>query len=219
MRTRFFVGIPQLLALLSLASLSANAQSVPTIKWQPVIENTSVDVDEIFPSKILALAGRHPQQKVPPRYLGDPDGALGVLLVSSKANVSVRVSIKVDRLAEGSSFEATIPEADQQYEIWPTIRFDTRALAKIREPFPTTAIFSISADGVSAGEQSRTVQVRSVNDVPFAYVTKDKRLVDASALFAAFVDENHPYIDRILHEALRVNVIQRLPDIRVHQRK
>ncbi len=196
------------LATLALASITARAQSVsPTLKWQPVIENTSIDTDQVFPAEILALATRHPQN-VPPRYLGDPNGVLGISLVSSAPDVKVRVSVKVDRLAEESSFEATIPEANQPYEIWPTIRFDTRVLARIRESFPTTALFTVSVNGVLLPEQSRTIQVRSVNDVPYAQLTRDKHLRDLSPLFAAFVDESHPQIDRFLHEALQVNVVQ-----------
>jgi hypothetical protein len=173
-----------------------------------VIENSSVDTDQVFPAEILALAARRVQEKAPPRYLGDPNSALGVVLVSSSADVRVRVSVKVDGLAEESIFEGPIPDANEQYEIWPTIRFNTRALAKIQESFPTTAVFSVSVNGVALGEQSRTIQVRSVNDVPLLYFTRDKHVQDVSPLFAAFVNENHPYIDRILREALRVNVVQ-----------
>jgi len=208
---------PTILLFLSLASvpsafgqISQNAgtqSATPTVKWQPIIENTSIDTDQVFPAEILALATRHPQ-KLPLRYLGDPNSVLGIALVSSTPDVRVRVSVKVDRLAEESSFEATIPEANQPYEIWPTIRFDTRALSKIRESFPTTALFTVSVNGVHLGEQSRTIQVRSVNDVPFMQVTREGQVRDLSPLFAAFVDENHPQIDRILHEALRVNVVQ-----------
>jgi hypothetical protein len=203
-----FGGVLRFLAVLALVSTTVKAQSIsPTVKWQPVIENTSINTDQLFPAEILALATRHPQ-KLPPGYLGDPNSVLGISLVSSAPDVKVRVSVKVDRLAEESSFEATIPEANQPFEIWPTIRFDTGALAKIRESFPTTALFTVSVNGVPLAEQSRTIQVRSVNDVPLAYVTNDKHLRDVSWLFASFVDENHPYIDRILHEALRVNVVQ-----------
>src|SRR5713226_2624915 len=140
-------------AILTLASITAKAQS-PNVKWQPVIENTAIDTDQVFPAEILALATRHPQ-KTQPRYLGDPNSVLGISLVSSTPDVKVRVSVKVDRLAEESSFEATIHEANQPYEIWPTIRFDTRALSKIRESFPTTALFTVSVNGVLLGEQSR----------------------------------------------------------------
>jgi hypothetical protein len=124
---------PAILLFLSLASAPVSFGQIPPvapkIQWQPVVENTSVDVDEVFPAEILAVAGRHVQQKTPPRYLGDPNGALGIVLVSSMPDVKVHVTIKVDRLAEESAFDATIPEANQPYEIWPTIRFDTRTLA------------------------------------------------------------------------------------------
>lgn len=197
-----------ILAIFVLTHVTKAQSASQTLKWEPAIENTKVDVDELFPAEILAVAARRVHRNAPPRYLGDPNGALGIVLVSPTAGAKVRVTIKVDRLAEESSFEATIPEANQQYEIWPTMRFDTRALARIRESFPTTALFSVSVNGATAGEQSRTIQVRSVNDVPLAYMTKDKHVLDVSPLFAAFVDENHPYIDQILHEALRVNVVQ-----------
>lgn len=198
-----------ILAIFVLTHVTKAQSASQTLKWEPAIENTRVEVDELFPAEILAVAARRVHGNVPPRYLGDPNGALGVVLVSPTAGVNVRVTIKVDGLAEESSFEATIPEANQQYELWPTMRFDTRALARMRESFPTTALFSVSVNGTPAGEQSRTIQVRSVNDVPLAYLTKDKRVLDVSPLFAAFVDENHPYIDRILGEALKFNVVQR----------
>lgn len=200
---------PKLLVILALASVIAKAQSEPpTIKWQPVVENSSVDTDQVFPAEILSLAARRVQE-LPRTYLGDPNSVFGVLLVTSEPDVRVRVSIKADRLADESSFEVTIPEANQRYEIWPTIRFDTRALARIRESFPTTVVFSVSANGVPLGEQSRTIQVRSVNDVPFAYRTRDGQVQDLSPLFAAFVNENHPYIDQILQQALNVKAVRR----------
>lgn len=203
LRLFFFV------ALLTLNIAPVEAQSAPpSIKWQPIVENSSIDTDQVFPAEIISLAARH-VQKLPPTYLGDPNSVFGVAVVSSVPDARVRVSIKVDRLAEESNFEATIPEANKRYEIWPTIRFDTRTLARIRESFPTTALFSVSLNGVPIGEQSRTIQVRSVNDVPFARRTRDGRMENLSPLFAAFVDENHPYIDRILQAALRVNVVQR----------
>src|SRR6266404_1563904 len=177
MQRRFTKSVA-VLAALAIAQIAAAQSAAPKVKWEPVIENTAVDVGEIFPAEILAVAGRHAQKAPPAHYLGDPNSPLGIVLVSSTAGLKVRVSIKIDRLAEESSFDATIPEANQQYEVWPTIRFDTRALARIRESFPTTALFSVSVDGVSVGEQSRTIQVRSVNDAPLAYLTKDKRVLD-----------------------------------------
>jgi hypothetical protein len=128
-----------------------------TINWRPAIENSQVETDQIFPAEILALATRHVDtNKLPPRYLGDANGVLGVTVVSSTPNAKVRVSIKVDRVADESGLDVTIPEANQQYEIWPTIRFDTRALARTRESFPTTVLFSVFVNGASAEGARKT---------------------------------------------------------------
>jgi hypothetical protein len=91
--------------------------------------------------------------------------------------------------------------------VWPKIRFDARALATVREAFPTTAIFAVAVDGAPAVEQSRTIRVRSVNDVPFLYVTNTGQVQDFGFMFAAFVNENSPQIDGILKEALRFNAV------------
>lgn len=206
--TRFGVGAWVTLFTILVILPSAVAQTgSPETKWHPIIDNDSVDTNQLFPAEILSLANR-PAGKVPARYLGDPNSFLGVVVVSPTSGVHLHVSVKVDRLADESTLDVTIPESNQPYEIRPTIRFDTRALVRIRESFITTAIFSVSSDGVSLGEQTRTVQVRSINDVPFEYLRKDGHAQDVSFLFAAFVDENDPYIDRILHEALRVNAVR-----------
>jgi len=62
---------------------------------------------------------------------------------------------------------ALAADAGRTYEVWPKIRFDARTLSHVQESFPTT-VFSLSVDGAMVGQQSQTVRVRSVNDVPFA---------------------------------------------------
>jgi hypothetical protein len=198
----------RLVAVVALASAFGKPQqAAPTIRWSPIVESSSVDTNQIFPAEILALANRR-VERLPARYLGDPNGVLGVRIVSSTPDTHIRISIKVDRLAEETSFETTIPEANQEYEIWPTVRFDTRVLARIREAFPTTVVFSASANGVPLGEQAQTIQVRSVNDVPVLHRTRDGQVRDLSYLFAAFVDENHPWVDGVLAEALKSQAIR-----------
>ncbi len=55
-----------------------------------------------------------------------------------------------------------------------------------------------------AAELNETVVLRSINDCPF-YVKLDdngEQLDDISVTFAAYVNENHPWIDGLLKEAL-----------------
>jgi hypothetical protein len=225
MKTGFLASISLILfvPVLSLASASTEPQqALPPVaanaNWSPIVE---ID-DQLFPAEILALATRR-VQNLPPTYLGDPNGVLGVAVVSPTPGARIRVSIRVDRLAEESSFEGTIPEASRQYDVYPVMRFDPHALAGIREAFPAIAVFSVWLDGAALGEQTRTIQVRSVNDVPFAHRTRDGRVQDLSFLFAAFVDENHPWIDGVLSEALKNQAIRQFigyqgsPEEVVHQ--
>jgi hypothetical protein len=202
------IRVPTRLASLALICLYPFVQAAPPtnsaqLQWSPIVEFDN----QLFPATILALATKH-VNNLPPTYLGDPNGALGVAITSLTPGARVRVSVKVDRLADESTLETVLADANRQYEIFPPIRFDTRALAKIREAFPTTAVFSVSAGGVSIGEQTRPIQVRAVNDIPFEYRARNGKLRDFSSLFAAFVDENHPWIDGVLSEALRCGAVQ-----------
>jgi hypothetical protein len=182
-------------------------QAASPVRWSPIVESSSVDTDEVFPAEMLALAMRH-VQKVRPTYLGDPNSVLGVKVVTATPNAHIRVLVKADRLVAESSFETSIPEANREYEIWPSLRFDSHTLTRIQESFPTTAVFTVFVNGVSVGEQTKTIRVRSVNDVPLFRKTRDGRVEDLSPLFAAFVDENHPWIDGVLSEALKYQAIR-----------
>jgi len=183
------------------------AQSSARPQWRAVVHSSAVQTDDIFPAEVLALASRL-ARPTSPWYLGDPNGVLGVQIASPSPNARARVSITVDRFAEESVLEVNLPEAGRTYEVWPKVRFDARALAAVREPIPATALFSVSIDGGAAEQHVRSLRIRSVNDVPFAYVTKTGQVQDVGYMFAGFVNENSPVIDRILGEALKVNAVQ-----------
>jgi hypothetical protein len=194
-------------AALTIAALEPPLVEPAAAQWRPLIYSSSIATEEIFPAEILALAMR-PSAQVQPHYLGDPNGMFGVAIASPTANARVNVTITVDHLSQASTFEAVLPEANRPYEVWPTMRYDTRALAGVRESFPATAHFMVSVNGKPVGEQSRTIRVRSVNDVPLAYRTTNGQVHDVRFMFAAFVNENSPVIDQILKEALKFNAVQ-----------
>jgi hypothetical protein len=194
----------QVLAVATLRPIAGAARgaSAPTPEPQG---KAAVILSEI--AKALGRSSEPPRQVAPGRF-GDPNGVLGVTVTSARPGAEVRVSIKVDRFSEESALTVVIPEANTPVEIWPTMRYDTRALAATRATIPTTAVFTMSMDGAQIGEQTRTLRVRSVNDVPFAYARRDGGAIDTSPLFAAFVDENSSVIDPLLRRALDVNVVQ-----------
>jgi hypothetical protein len=188
---------------------SAQGATPAALTWEPVVFSSSlVATDELFPAQILAVASAK-RAATPARYLGDSNGVLGIVATATKPGAHLQVTVRLDGFADDSTFAATLPEANQQYELWPTMRFDSRALARLQQAVPTTAVFSVVMDGVSLGDQTRTVTMRSVNDVPLAYRQKDGGALDTSNLFAGFVNENSPVVEKILGRALDVRAVDR----------
>jgi hypothetical protein len=67
----------------------------------------------------------------------------------------------------------------------------------------------VTVDDEELEEQTENYIVRSINDCPF-YVLLDEQgdeFEDLSWLFAAYVNENHPWIDGILKEALESGLV------------
>ena len=61
--------------------------------------------------------------------------------------------------------------------------------------------------------QTETITLRSINDCPFGLV-EDEEFTDLCFMFAAYVNEQHPFADKFLREALdrgAVGFLYRLP--------
>src|SRR5229473_5997700 len=52
------------------------------------------------------------------------------------------------------------------------------------------------------------MRVRSVNDCPTRFLLRNGRSVDASWMVGAYVNEEHPWIDQLLREALNTGAIR-----------
>ena len=134
--------------------------------------------------------------------MGDSRAFIAVAIKPTVANAQVKVVARLDGLSEESSFEGTLGEANKEYIVAPLMRFDSHKLATLEQPLPTTVLLSVKVNGTDLGQQTRSVQVRAVNDVPLLIKDSDGKVQDLSPLFVAFVNENSPIIDTILDEAL-----------------
>jgi hypothetical protein len=196
MNGRTIITIIALLAGV-IAQQSAEAASKPAVVWAPVIP------DQVFPSVILSTS------TVPPKpgasgILCDPHSTFRVRVKSPSPGTRVHIEVMVDGFFTGvSSCDAVLQTADRQYWIAPTPRWDTHKLTFNDEAFPTTVVISVKADGVNLGQKTQRLQIRAVNDVPTRSVDSKGNLHDYSHLFAAFVNENSPIVDQLLHEALQ----------------
>jgi len=76
------------------------------------------------------------------------------------------------------------------------------------QPTPTNLTVTLNIDGADVGTKTKTLRVRSVNDVPYARKSDNGSYQRMEWMFAAFVNENHPWIDPLLREALQTGRVK-----------
>jgi len=174
------------------AAASASS-SASNFQWKEV-----VDLEDIFPSLVLATATRKSSKTPPRNYMGDIDGQVGVLFRAATPGMRVTLTIAIDEIAESTTQEFVLPAAGD-YRLYPKIRYRFDKLRTWSQPTPATLTWSVSVDGAAPQVKSQPVRIRSVNDSLIASRVGN-RTVDYSWLFAAYVNEDNPFIDQLLLE-------------------
>lgn len=178
---------------------------------------------QLFPSLLIATASVRPieeddkEAEAPDPYmLGERFGLVGVSIKAPAANAKVKVTVKENDLMAASSWSGELPEAGKDYFIAPKVNYKFDRLRQVTQQVPMNVTFAVEVDGESAGEKAETLQVRSINDCPFAVSNSEETLNDENFIagsaelgwmFAAYVNENHPMLDTILQEALETKIV------------
>lgn len=193
------------LFVILLCALSVHAQlNKPSVEWQPIVEMDS----QLFPSYILATATtRKPENSTDPTYLGDVNGAIGISVIAPSTNADVKLVINANTIAETSTFEGTLDRAGQRYEVFPEINYRYGALSNLRQPMPLNINFELFINDKLVGRKTKTIRVRSVNECPTGFFLRNGRRVATPWMFAAYVNEDHPWIDQLLREALNAGTV------------
>jgi hypothetical protein len=170
---------------------------------------------QLFPSYLVATGAIHlPEQDDVDEVddanftvLGDPQGVLGVEIASPSAGATVIVTIMANAILEESTFETTLDEEGGVYHVFPRVRYKYDVLTKNKQSIPLEVTYSVTVDDEEWEDQTVTVTLRSINDCPYGLVGPDGEYKDISFMFAAYVNEQHPFVDKILREALDQGVV------------
>jgi hypothetical protein len=181
---------------------AAEAASPAAPQWEPRVEMGG----ELYPSFLLATATVRrwddgPRMVRERTRVGDAIGVLGARVVAPRDGARVRLEVDAPAFVERSSVEAVLTRKGDVAELFPSIAYDWGALQRVEQPQVVNVTFRLYVDGAPVGEEVRAVGVRSVNDAPWE-MERDGRRTDLSWMFAAYVNENHPWIDGVLREAL-----------------
>jgi len=165
----------------------------------------------LFPAYLIATATARPsaeaqKQAQGEHLLGDPLGVLGVAVVAPADNAAVKVTILSDSIMQPTTAAVVLPKKGVQYKVLPTIKYDYAALVRSRQTVPLSVTYRVEMAGQEAQEETVKVTLRSINDCPMAYA-EGHGATDVSFCFAAYVNEGHPLLERILQEALRAGVV------------
>lgn len=181
--------------------------STATMKPAPVEEETVAE-DGAEEGAVEAAEGEEAAAEEPViEILGKEDGLLGVELVSPGKNVAVKLTITCDEIMEPSTFSGTLPEKGVTYQILPGIKYKFRKLAEFDQATPVSMTFKLQIGKGPATEQTSTVTIRPINDCPYMLVYGEDQLQDISYTFAAYVNEQHPFLDKVLREALDRQIV------------
>ncbi len=142
---------------------------------------------------------------------GDENGWLAVDLIGLPKGAQVVVEISVDGFLKPSKWKGKITKVTREGEarIFPKAVWDYDALLKVRQQRPVNVTFKVTVNGEELPEETDTYLMKSLNDCPF-YVLWDEEgedFDDFSWIFAAYVNENHPWVDGILKEALESGLV------------
>jgi hypothetical protein len=202
------------LAALSLTLLKAGAEA-------PSFEAWSYTGTDIYPSAIIATAtvdwhadaeAEEEDADAEPDpdaaiVIGDPNGWVGARIFDVPEGAKIKVEVSGDGWLKPSRTEVTVEEESDEVIVMPKGIFDFAELGKIRQQRPATLTIKVSVNGKKLPDQSENVVLRSINECPFFVNFEDSPPDDLSWMFAAYVNENHPWIDSILKEALEAGLV------------
>jgi hypothetical protein len=197
------------------SSIKANID-VSKIRWEPVLPTE----DQFFTSYQLAIAERRSEEDnigfaTETVGVGRGRGRYGILIKDIPLNteqVNVKFTFQADGLAESQTFEETLKKANNTDAVFfPPIVWDLQALRNVNNSYSTNFRFTVSINGQNERKQNLVVRVRPLSEALYGRVYVDdlgnKKFASSKWIFGVYVNEDHPWIDKLLKEALDTGLV------------
>ena len=184
------------------SNVTAPFEQMKLGEWAPLFDTGLC----IFPSMVISTATINVTmdnaEQMQPRS-GDWWGTVGIAVCSPRKDCPVKVEISGNVYIKPSKYKIILPESNLTYLIYPPLRYDYDKLLQIGQTTPEDLSFKVTIDNNEPDEEVFRFQVRPINDCVFYYVNAEGEELDVGYFFAAYVNENHPGIDKILQECLK----------------
>ncbi len=169
---------------------------------------------DFYPSVILSTAtievDDEPDDPSDATVYGDKAGSVGVLLKNVRKGDRFVVEVSADAGIRASKVSFTIKESEVLVVALPKLRYDFDLLSRNRQSRPVNVTFKVTRNDKPLDEVDQTWTLRQINDCPLVGLVgqpkKNGKIVgrvvpEMMYVFAAYVNENHPWVDQVLKDA------------------
>ena len=165
----------------------------------------------IFPSAILSVATTDAQVIIPSdsTSLGNPKSCIAIRVKSRAAYSRVRIEVAETPFFSESVSEFILPKPGKEYLVFPDIIWNYQALRDNNQAVPVSISVKAELNRKKMPQRLKTISMRSINECPLGYVDDKMKFHDTGEFFAAYVNEEHPQIDKLLREALDTRLVNR----------
>ncbi|WP_219910180.1 hypothetical protein, partial [Variovorax sp. WS11] len=92
--------------------------------------------------------------------------------------------------------------------IFPPVIWNWDKLRNLRQPTPVNITYDLTVNGKAENTENVVGTVRSVNEALLGYYKPiSKTWVDTTFVLTAYANEDHPWIDQLLKEALDAELV------------
>jgi hypothetical protein len=169
---------------------------------------------DLYPSVVLSTAtievDDEPDDPTDATAYGDKAGSVGVLLKNVRKGDRFVVEVSADAGIRASKATFTIKDSEVLVVAMPKLRYDFDLLSKNRQSRPINVTFKVTRNDKPLDEIDQTWTLRQINDCPLVGVVAQPKkngkvvgqvLPELMFIFAAYVNENHPWVDQVLKDA------------------
>jgi hypothetical protein len=121
----------------------------------------------------------------------------------------LRIEVAETPFFSQSVSEFILPKAGKEYLVFPDIIWNYQALRDNNQAVPVSISVKAELNKKELPQRLKTISMRSINECPLGYVDDKMKFHDTGEFFAAYVNEEHPQIDKLLREALDTRIVNR----------
>ncbi len=183
--------------------LIINCEGVKKRTILPSDVNFSVEYDKnfdhtIYPSLIVGLSNQFNRQT----------SDFFTFKLKSPIDKSVlRIKIEETPLSSETIFQTQLGARGSEYQFSPVIKWKYDKLKQISQQGTVDFTFICYVNDEEVSVENMRLNYRSINECVLGLVDTSNKYVDYKWMFAAYVNEEHPWIDELLKEMLQEKIV------------